>query len=501
MTRKRYINRRQFIEKSSAAMMFTIVPRNVLGKHGYISPSNKINIACIGVGSQGIRVMMNFLQRADVQVISVCDVNKESYDYCEWWAGELREKVRGLIGISNWGEHYEGAFGGREPARQIVDTYYGQQKLSGRYKVCTSYNDFRELLVHEKDLDAIIIGTPDHSHAVISMLAISNGKHVYCQKPFTHSIYEANRLAQAAKKTKLATQVATGVHASESTRLLCEWIWDGAIGDIKEVHNWSNRPFWPQGHDRPEEHESIPSNLDWDLWLGPAPFHPYNHIYQPFVWRGWKDFGTGALGDMGCYSFDTLFRVLKLGAPTSVEASSSCEYKVQQGLSSKQENKETYPQAAIIHYHFPARQNMSPVTIHWYDGGLKPQRPEELEEGREMPEEGLLFIGEKGKILCNFSGNSPRLIPESAMKAYKQPPKTLPRSIGHFEEWIQACNGGVPADANFEFAGGVTSALLLGNIALETGKKIDWNAQTMKVTNIPEANKYVQPLYRDGWYL
>jgi predicted dehydrogenase len=501
MPGKRYMNRRKFIEKTTAAVTFTIVPRNVLGGRGYISPSEKINIACIGVGSQGIRVMMNFLQRPDVKIVSICDVNKESYDYCEWWAGELKEKVRNLIGNERWGGTTIGAIGGREPARQIVDAYYSKNIRSGAYKACSSYNDFRELIREESDIDAIVIGTPDHLHAVISMLGLKNGKHLYCQKPFTHSVYEAHRLAQVAKKAMVVTQVATAVHASESTRLLCEWIWDGAIGAIHEVHNWSNRPFWPQGCNRPAESEPVPINFDWDLWLGPAPFRPYHRVYQPFVWRGWKDFGTGALGDMGCYSFDTIFRVLKLGAPTSVEACGSFEYKVEHGLSLKQENKETYSRASLIQYHFPAREEIPPVTIHWYDGGLKPMRPLELEQEREMPEEGLMFVGEKGKILCNFSGGSPRLIPESAMQAYKRPPKSLPRSIGHIEEWLRACHGGEPADANFEFAGQVTEALLLGNIALEVGKKIEWDAKNLRVSNIPRANEYLHTQYRDEWNL
>lgn len=446
---------------------FTIVPRHVLGGIGNTAPSKKINLACIGVGDQGMRVMKEYLKKPEVRVIAVCDVNKTSDDYPK------------------------GATLGREPGREEVDEYYASQTPSGSYRGCAAYNDFRELLVKEKDVDAVLVATPDHSHAVVSLEAMKAGKHVHCQKPVTHSIYEARKLAEAARKYKVATQVFTAVQASESTRLLCEWIWDGAIGPVREVHNWSNRPIWPQGLERPEETPPVPANLDWDLWLGPAAYRPYHPAYLPFIWRGWLDFGTGALGDMGCYAFDTIFRVLKLKAPTSVEAVST------------EVNSESYPLASIIHYEFGAREEMPPVRLTWYDGGLKPPRPEELEPGRDMGDwnGGLLFVGDKGKILCRFMGGEPQVIPESKMKAYKQPPKTLPRSIGHDKEWFEACRGGKPAGANFEIAGPITEALLLGNVALRTGRKLYWDAPNMKVINVPEANEYIHTPYRSGWTL
>jgi predicted dehydrogenase len=337
---------------------------------------------------------------------------------------------------------------------------------------------------------------------VISIAAMKMGKHVYCQKPLTHSIYEARRMAEVAQETKVATQVAIGNQASESTRLLCEWIWDGAIGPVREVHNWSSRPFWPQGHDRPDEAQPVPPGLDWDLWLGPAPDRPFHHIYLPFVWRGWLDFGTGALGDMGCYSFDTLFRVLKLAAPTSVETCLNREYTLVRGVTTPKVNKETYPRAAIIRYHFPARENMAPVTVNWYDGGMLPARPEELQEQQELDKEGMLFVGDHGKILCEFNGSNPRLIPEAKMKAYKQPPKTLPRSTGHNQEWIDACKGGKPAGANFEFEGQVTETLLLGNTAILADKqKIRWDGMKLQSPDLPDSDKYINPPYRQGWTL
>jgi hypothetical protein len=286
----------------------------------------------------------------------------------------------------------------------------------------------------------------------------------------------------------VATQVATGNSASEATRVLCEWISDGAIGQVSDVYNWSTRPVWPQGIERPIEKQAVPDYLDWDLWLGPAPNRPYHSVYQPFDWRGWYDFGTGAVGDMGCYSFDTIFRVLKLQAPVRIESSSTKVF------------KETFPAASILHFYFAGRGEMSPVTIHWYDGELRPQKPEELGD-EELESEGLLFVGDKGKILCDFSGGEPRLIPASAMAAYVKPVKTLPRSPGHYEEWIGACKGGEKAGANFETAGPVTETILLGNVAVRAGKTIEWDSKTMTVTNDKEANELIHFAYRDGWSL
>jgi predicted dehydrogenase len=286
-----------------------------------------------------------------------------------------------------------------------------------------------------------------------------------------------------------------GNQASEATRQLCEWIWDGAIGPVREVKNWSSRPFWPQGIERPKEIEAVPEGLDWDMWLGPAPQRPFNHAYLPFVWRGWADFGCGALGDMGSYSFDTIFRVLKLDAPVSVESSSSDRY------------DETYPLASIIRYNFGTRGDMPPVKFTWYDGGLKPARPDELEENRPMKsehegeDEGMLFIGDRGKILCTFNGGDPKIIPQTKMDSYKQPPKTLPRSPGNEREWLDACKGGkVKPGGNFEFEGMVTETLLLGNVASRLGQRLTWDRSNLKV-NSEVAQKWVRPERRSGWEL
>jgi predicted dehydrogenase len=504
------ISRRKFLGQTAAAAIgFTIVPRRVLGGAGYVAPSDKVTIAFIGVGAQGLRVMLHFLGEPDVQAVAVCDVNKSGANYPQWDTHEFCNSVRKLLGVnSGWDwlspdqpiqlTHSLGVtsgVAGREPCQKIVDGYYGSQQRSGQYRGCSAYNDFRELLEKQKDLDAVVVCTTDNLHAAVSAAAMKKRKHVFCQKPLTHTIYEARRIAEIARETGVATQIAVGNQASESTRLLCEWTWDGAIGPVREVMNWSSRPFWAQGVERPKEAEAVPEGLDWDLWLGPAPQRPFNRAYLPFVWRGWADFGCGALGDMGSYSFDTIFRVLKLEAPVSVEASSTDRY------------EETYPMASIVRYNFPARDDMPPVKFTWYDGGLKPRRPDELEENRpfkndaEGEDEGLLFVGDRGKILCTFNGGNPKLIPQSKMGSYKQPPKTLPRSPGNEREWLDACKGGkAKPGGNFEFEGLVTETLLLGNVAAGMAQKLTWDRSNLSV-NSEIAQKYVRPERRSGWEL
>ena len=504
------VSRREFLGQSAAAAIgLTIVPRRVLGGAGFVPPSDKVNIAFIGVGAQGTRVMLHFLREADVQGVAVCDVNKSGANYPQWDTHEFCNSVRKLLGAdSGWDwlspdqpiqlSHTLVAscgVAGREPAQKIIEGYYGSQQRSGQYHGCAAYADFRELLEKQKDLDAVVVCTTDNLHAAVSIAAMKKRKHVFCQKPLTHTIYEARRMSEVARETGVATQIAVGNQASEATRQLCEWIWDGAIGAVRQVMNWSSRPFWPQGLESPKEVEPVPEGLDWDLWLGPAPQRAYNHAYLPFVWRGWYDFGCGSLGDMGSYSFDTIFRLLKLEAPVSVEASSTDRY------------DETFPQATIVRYQFAARGDMPPVKFNWYDGGLKPERPEELEEGRPLKgegeeDEGLLFIGDRGKILCSFSGGHPALIPQSKMDSYKQPPKTLPRSPGNEREWLNACKGGKDKPGgNFEFEGMVTETLLLGNVAVRTGEKLTWDCPNLKITNSEQAQKYVRPERRSGWEL
>jgi predicted dehydrogenase len=445
---KSKISRRDFMGAAAAVAAFTIVPRHVLGGPRQIPPSEKVNIAGIGVGGQG----GGDIEAVSSQnIVALCDVD--------------------------WGRA-GGTF--------------------SRHPNAKKYKDFREMLDKEdKNIDAVVVATPDHVHAVASIAAIKRGKHVYCEKPLTHSVYEARMVAKAAREAGVATQMGNQGQASEGTRLMCENIWGGAIGPVREVHVWTDRPlhglsdvYWPQGVGRPEDTPPVPDGLDWDLWLGPAPERPYHPAYVPFSWRGWWDFGTGALGDIGCHSIDPVWRALKLKAPLSVHAACTLV------------NNETYPVASRVTYQFGARGDMPPVKLHWYDGGMRPPRPDELEDGQNFGDNGTMFVGDKGKMLGYM------IIPESRRKEFGNAPKVLERSPGHHQEWIDACKGGKPAGSNFDHAGPLAEAVLLGNVALRPAIKekltrvsLLWDSANMKITNVSEANQYLHRMYREGYSL
>jgi predicted dehydrogenase len=500
------ITRRAF----AGAAAFLIVPRHVLGGSGYVAPSDKIALASIGLGRQGLDVTMSLLARPEIQVVAVCDCNRGSKDYVEYSPNALLTSERKLLGpgYENWGEDLASpgmarlthtfetslGMGGREPAKRLVEAYYGSRKDSS-YRGCTAYRDFRELLEKEKDLDAVYVATPDHWHAPISMAAMRKRKHVLCQKPMTHSIGEARRMAQLAREMQVATSLPVNNPSSESSRIISEWLEDGAIGTVREVHNWSSRPFWPQGIERPKEAQPIPEGLDWDLWLGPAPARPYNKAYLPFVWRGWYDFGCGSFGDMGCYSFAGLFKILDLTPPVAVEAVSSESY------------DETYPKASIVHLDFPAHGSRAALRMSWYDGGLRPPRPAGMNAADNrlfLPGEvgeGILYVGDKGYLLAGFNGDNPRVYPES--DKYKLPPRqpgVRPRGDPALDQWIAACKGGPAALANFEIQSPVTEAFLLGCMAQRfAGQRLEWDTAKVRVTSFERANQYVDPEYRKGY--
>jgi len=317
---------------------------------------------------------------------------------------------------------------------------------------------------------------------------------VFVQKPLTHTIHEARALAKAARESNLVTQMGNQGHASEGARLINEWIADGAIGNVTEVHAWTNRPIWPQAINRPDTTPDVPSTLDWDVWLGPAPWRPYHPAYHPFSWRGWWDFGTGAIGDMGAHILDQPFWALNLGAPTTVEATST------------EVKKETYPIGSCVRYMFPARGKMPPVKLLWFDGGLRPPRPDDLEPGRRLGDEdgGVVYYGTKGKLLHGTYAGNPRLIPETKMQEYKRPAKTIPRSLGILEEWVEAIKAGKKSTTDFSYSAALTEMMLLGNLAIRMAQNnvvLEWDSAAMKVTNLPEANEYVQKAYRQGWSL
>ena len=461
------LTRRRLLGQAVAAMTFSIVPRCVLGGPGHVAPSEKTTLAGIGLGGQGSQNLISLMQYPEIQVVAVCDVNRESGGYVSW----------------NWTQGKEQRTAGREPARRAVDEYYAKEKGLVGYRACRGYHDYRELLAQEK-VDAVMVATPDHSHAVITLAALRAGKHVYCEKPLTYSVAEARLVTETAKKAGVATQLGNHGQATEEARLVREIIADGAIGPVHEVRVWSPARFWPLPAfaGRPAETPPVPPGLDWDLWLGPAPARPYHPAYCPWTWRNWWDFGTGLLGDLGCHKLSTVFKALELGHASSVEACSTVT------------GGEIYPAGVIARYEFPARGGLPPVTLHWYDGGLKPPRPEDLEPGRQMDD--VMYFGSKGVLMGH------RLIPEVKMKAYGRPPKTLARSPGHYKEWVDACRGGPPAGANFVDHGGLlTEACMLGNVALRAGKRIAWDGPNLKVTNDDAANQYLRRPYRQGWSL
>lgn len=495
------LSRRQFLASAGAATAaVTIVPRNVLGGAPHVPPSQKINVAYIGCGTQGLRQLMPALEKPELNIVAVCDPNRKSDDYPEWSRHELNDKVRKFLGDPAWARDARGGLCGREVGQEIVNRSYAKQKPSAQAASCRAYRDFRELLAQEKDLDAVYIMTPEHLHGVIAVRAMRQGKHVITHKPISNVLHEVRRARDVARETGLTAQLFCAADMTSSPSLR-EWIASGVIGPVREVHNWSSRPFWPQGMtELPAGTPPVPDGLDWDLWLGPATERPYHPAYTHAVFRGWYDFGTGALGDMGHYSFHQIFEILQLGSPLSVEAGRSQYWKIEGFGWRKQVNLLSYPRASVIHWQFPARGDQPPVTLHWYDGGLRPPLPEELEEdGEDMPEEGLLFVGDHGKILGGFNGDNPRLIPKARMRDFKEPPKTLPRPIEELDQFIRACHGGPPADASFENAYPFAETILLGTIALRVNKKLKWNSEKMEFTNSKEANILKARSNRPGW--
>ena len=473
-------NRRAFLRAAgagaAAAVGWHIVPRHVLGR-GFVPPSETVGVAGIGVGGQGTGDLKRLAETKAANIVAVCDP---------------------------------------DPRRTAA--------LLKQYPSAKAFADYRKMLDEVKGADGVVVATPDHHHAFASMEAIRRGKHVYCEKPLTHSVWESRRLAEAAREAKVATQMGNQGQAAPDTRLLCETVWSGAIGPIREVHLWTDRPskglfaeYWPQGVDRPTGSPAAPAGMDWDPWVGPAPERAFDPAYHPFKWRGWWDFGTGALGDIGCHSMDPIFRALKLGHPTSVQASSS------------RVNKETFPLAATVTYQFPARSadvqatnphvrgltgrdaggvEMPPVKLVWYDGGLRPPRPEKLPPGDPMGDNGRLLVGDKGFILGTSPGGRDAVYPASLRDGRRREPRHLPPSPGHYQEWVDACRGGPAAGSNFDWAGPLTEAVLLGNVALRpelreplTKQRLTWDPAAMRFAELPEAAAFLRREYRAGWTL
>ncbi len=445
------MNRRKFITSTAAGLIgtsaFSIVPSSIVSKNKK-SPGDLLNIAIVGVAGRG---KWNIKGVSSENIVAMCDVDR---------GDRTAEFFR-------------------------------------MYPDAVKYKDFRVMFDKQKDIDAVVISTPDHTHAVIAMEAMRRGMHVYCEKPLTHSVYESRMLASAAKKYNVQTQMGNQGHSIEEIRLVKEWIEDGLIGDVREVYAWSDRPslgccVFSYAMARPAEAETPPPDLDWDLWLGPAPYRPYHPVYQPFDWRGWVDFGCGALGDMGCHILDPSFWALDLGNPVSVESSNT--------NIDEEVIRETYPAASVIHYEFPERNGKPPVRLHWCDGALLPPIPEGMET---LHSNGAILVGEKGKLIHGSHGaHGLRVLPETLMDDYRKPPKTIPRVEDHHQDWIRACKGGKPASSNFSYGGPLTEMVLLGVLAArQKNKKLFYDGENMRITNDEEANRLINPPYRESWSL
>lgn len=394
------------------------------------------------------------------------------------------------IGVGGRGGAHLGAAGGQNLVA-ICDIDEG--RLGGvakRFPKAKPYTDYRKMLEEMKEIDAVMVATPDHSHFPASMMAIQMGKHVFCEKPLTHSVQEARRIAAAAREKKVATQMGNQGHSGEGNRRLCEYIWDGAIGAIREVHAWSDRPagWWPQGVDRPKDTPECPKTIHWDEWIGPAPMRPYHPAYLPFKWRGWIDFGCGALGDMGCHIMDGAVWALKLGDAKTVTVSAESS-----GM-----NKETFPAWSVVTYEFPARGDMPACKLVWHDGKKMPPRPQHFPENGNLGGNGSYFVGERGEIFSGGYGGC-QVMPDELRKEYKPPAKTIPRGNMH-GDWIRACKGGEPASSAFDVsAGRLTEIVLLGCVALRAGEKITYDFTTGNLTSPKSANGLLSREYRKGW--
>ncbi len=469
------LSRRVFLKSSATAAGLTVIPWRPTYPQGQSAATSyaaneKLNVAGIGVGGRGGGHVEPSLQE---NLVAVCDTSQGAVDGC------LRRAER----------------------------WYKDQNANK--PLPASFSDYRELFDKlGKQIDAVVVATPDHHHAPASMLAIRNGKHVYCEKPLTHDIDEARQLTLAAREHKVATQLGNQGRAGEAWRGLCEIIWAGAIGHVTEVHVWTDRPgiasrfWWPQGGSRPAGADPVPAGLNWDVWLGPAPQRPYlgvykegkfqgKNVYQPFVWRGWWDFGTGALGDIGCHAISGIFSALKIehAAATWLVRDSG------------DTTAEMFPSASAIGWEIPDRNSMPACKLFWYDGGYYPPREVgELAEGKEYPDNGMIVVGDKGKLTMH--GDSPRLLPEARMKDFQKPAPLIPRCASdHFGEWVAACKGGQPAFSNFDHAGPLTEFVLLGNLALRAGagQRVEWDGPNLRCTNRPELNACVKREYRSGW--
>jgi predicted dehydrogenase len=514
--RESQIPRRRFLQQAAAATAgFTIVPRHVVAGSGQSAPSDRLNIAGVGIGGMG---RTNLINLASENIVALCDVDwgyaGEAFDKLAADAARMQERLSAPPPTPPAGTTPERVALMRQ---RTVEQVSNMKRLAEQSTRAVRYTDYREMLDKQKDIDAVVIATPDHLHAVIAMAAMDLQKHVYVQKPLTWSVDEARQLARKAATTRVATQMGNQGHSSDDARLVNEHIWAGSIGEVREVHVWTNRPlaFWPQGIPRPEPGKTapdalrwnltgvmerlatamagnypVPEKLDWDLFLGPAPLVPYHPVYHPFNWRGWVDWGVGAIGDMGAHLIDHPYWALDLGYPTSIETVSTPF------------NKASYPMATTTYYQFPSRGHQPPVKMVWFDGALMPPRPEALGETKLNPGGGVLYYGSKGLLLHDTYGFNPKLLPQSLAESTSPPPQKLPRiKTSHEMNWVEAAKNKTEASCPFSYAAALTEVMLLGIVALRTGTKIHYDSANMRITNSPDANQFLTREYRQGWRL
>jgi predicted dehydrogenase len=496
----------------------TIIPRHVLGR-GFTAPSDTLNVAAVGVGGQG---RSNLINLATENVVALCDVD---WDYADRAFASLGTDITNQQARLDRpaDQPRVDAQGRPEPPltpteRQRMAMQIDRMKrLKEELPRAKRYQDYRQMLDKQKDIDAVVVATPDHMHASIALAAMDLGKHVYVQKPLTWSVAEARQLGRKAKNTKVVTQMGNQGHSWDDARTAVEYVWAGAIGEVREVHVWTNRPlgYWPQGIPRPEARTPPPNGfrwngpgiearlatamagtypkpegLAWDLFLGPAPYVEYHPVYHPFNWRGWVDWGCGAIGDMGAHLMDHSMWALDLGYPTTIETVATPF------------NRVCFPNATMTMYEFPARNGKPPVKLTWYDGGLLPPRPVELPENQVLsPMGGALLVGSKGKLMHDTYGKNPRLLPDSLHNSYGKPAEKLPRipHENHEMNWVDAAKGKTAVSCPFEYAARLTEVMLLGVVALKAGRKIEYDAANMRVTNVPNANQYLDREPRAGW--
>jgi predicted dehydrogenase len=506
------VSRRKFLAAGgAAAAAFTIVPRHVLGGAGFVAPSEKITVAHIGCGSEGLREMPEMLRLPTVQIVAVCDPVKESHDYVDWSKDGLRASVAEALSKPDWRRGAPGIPGGRDVAKEVIEMFYASQRRSEKFGGCAAYADFRELLEKEKDVNAIKIMTPDHLHATIAIAAMNKGKHVMLHKPIANRLREARLVIETARKTKVATHFLPASDGANIQRIKA-WVDAGAIGTLREIHNWSNRPVWPQYATIPTDTPSVPAGFDWSLWLGPSLDRPYHPHYTHAVFRGWYEFGGGALADMGHYSLWPVFRLFDLDAPVLVESRASHLCTLADNVALRIKNDYSFPAACTIRFKFAAKGGRPSLDLFWYDGSMRPPTPAELEaDNKELFPEGMLFVGDKGKILAGFRGEDARIIPEKAMREYQgretASGATRQAQAGQARReagalWVAACKGGQATYGDFLQAGPISDAFNLGAVSLRLGgKRLLFDAAAGKVTNVAEANKCLGREYRAGWEL